>query len=544
MEPRQLSREPKSFISCLLCSHFFLYSGKIDVKQYAFEKSQKCVNPCSKIRTVQRRRASGSMVKIGAVVGIIIVIFVFFSGQKHDPRVCCNTTRPSIMLCTSELEHLTAGGAGVVVADTARALAQAGWRVLIAADILELDDTAIESWLSRAQTAWARRGGDASTALDLSLRTLSELAGFPEVGSSRNVSSAGVHTLWTRNSQNWARAVQRVGHGFDLIEFWDYGGPAYYTLLQRLDGHGSNRVAGRDRGHGDIRLPQIVIRTHGLHQVIHAIEGHKSTPSLNGANAFDLLFRIETRALQLADAVIANSPGIARTYKWAHNLDQRRMLTIAPTLGTLTNPSRTKYERTHSMPQHHLLATWGVNYSILVYGKLQRVKGPDVAARALVRVMRDLASEWRGSAIFVGDDEACDVDRRSRMSTCIIATEVPRDLRSRFRFVGRIKRGAVGKFASDNRARLIILASRYETFCLAAHEAAFFGLPIVISRLPAYEGYFVDGKNAFTFAPGSSCDLARVVKAAILDEARVSRVARRANHINYPDPSAQYLRLV
>lgn len=43
--------------------------------------------------------------------------------------------RPSIIFCTSELEHLTAGGAGVVVADSARALVLAGWRVLIVIDI-------------------------------------------------------------------------------------------------------------------------------------------------------------------------------------------------------------------------------------------------------------------------------------------------------------------------------------------------------------------------------------------------------------------------
>lgn len=104
-----------------------------------------------------------------------------------------------------------------------------------------------------------------------------------------------------------------------------------------------------------------------------------------------------------------------------------------------------------------------------------------------VRVMRELGSAWRGVVVFAGDDMPCDVDARMNMSDCVMSTEVPDDLRFRFRFVGRIRRGTLGRFAIKERIRFVILSSRYETFCLAAHETAYFRLPVVLPRLHAYE---------------------------------------------------------
>lgn len=45
---------------------------------------------------------------------------------------------------------------------------------------------------------------------------------------------------------------------------------------------------------------------------------------------------------------------------------------------------------------------------------------------------------------------------------------------------------------------------------LAAHHAAYFTIPLVLPRLPAYEVYFVDGLNAGTLASTSVDDLLTV----------------------------------
>jgi hypothetical protein len=166
-----------------------------------------------------------------------------------------------------------------------------------------------------------------------------------------------------------------------------------------------------------------------------------------------------------------------------------------------------------------------------------------LAAKAFVQVMWDLSSIWNGSVVFAGEDMPCDDQPNSNMSTCILSSNVPQDLRGRFRFAGRIKRGSLGDLAIQERIRFVVLPSMYETFCLAAHEAAFARLPVVLPRLPAYEGYFFDGQNAFMFDTGSVEQLARVCKTALTDTSAYERMKAHQGAIAYPDPAVGYRRL-
>lgn len=461
---------------------------------------------------------------------------------------------PSIIFCTSELEHLTAGGAGVVVADSARALALAGWRVLI---ILDIEDEAekerggnedakttaarpqqdARAWLRHAKKEWSNVHQPTIAARysrsaidDLAIRTLSELAD----DSPPAPKNLPLQLLLWRKSQQWAQALSRVGaQAFDAVEFWDCGGPAYHFLLWR---ERQRREAGRS-----LTPPtQIWIRTHGLHQAIQQ-DGDRSASH----NGLAIVFQMETRALQLADAVIANSPGIGRAYQHQHCLDPARIVIIPPTLGTLKSVGN---QGLHSLRREDATSPMGEsrpskNNNVLVYGKLQRVKGPDIAARALVQVMQELAGSWDGAAMFAGDEMPCDLDPTMNMSACILSYEVPPSLRHRFHFVGRLGRGALGAWARKQHVRLAILPSRYETFCLAAHEAAYFSIPVVLPRLPAYEGYFVDGRNALFFG-GSARDLARVLRLAVTADDAIDRISTNSYRISYPDPAQKYRQLL
>jgi glycosyltransferase involved in cell wall biosynthesis len=558
------------------------------------------------------------------------------AGQLYDHR---RQRRPTIVMCTSELEHLTAGGAGVVVADISRALAAAGWRVVIVVDLEEAVDgheklrLALDSWLAQAKRAWvAAATAVAATGKDekrheIQLETLSQLLLSEEAGvqvhdghvddriiilasSSTSVlrqqnhhqpqhqqprqattpAASSLPLILRRKSQQWSRALAQLEArmAIDAIEFCDHGAPAYNTLLDRRRQQDSR--AQDDR-------PAIWIRTHGLHQAI--LESNTTGAALATATAdessssnardahLDVTFRMETRALQMADAVVANTLGIAREYQRLHALDPARIVVISPTLGTLPSNNRRQLEsndahhnggqgtmgldgaatiiasaasaavspRNSQSPQPR--ATIGQN--VLVYGKLQRVKGVDLAAKALVQVMRDLGEAWQGTVIFAGDDMPCDTNSRpstantniinKNMSACILAeAQVPAALSGRFRFAGRIGRGTLGQFASAHSIRAVVLPSRYETFCLAAHEAAHYGLAAVLPNLPAYQGVFQDGDTALLFRPGSVDDLARVIKCAILDDALTSKIARGAAHLftlaRYPDPAAGYARLL
>lgn len=467
--------------------------------------------------------------------------------------------RPSIVFCTSELEHLTTGGAGVVVADSARALAVAGWRVLIIIDIEREEEEEektlggggkekpkatgntqrdVRAWLGHARKEWLTPHQSSApmtrhiSSLDgLAVRTLSELAAdWPPAPR-----KLPLQLLLWRKSQQWARALERIGiHDFDAVEFWDCGGPAYHFLLWR---ERQRREAGRSM----TPPTQIWTRTHGLHQAIQQDSNQSASHS-----GLAVVYHMETRALQLADAVIANSPGIARAYHHQHNLDPARIVVIPPTLGTLKSVGN---QGLHSLRRDDAASFMGEfrpsrNKNVLVYGKLQRVKGPDIAARALVQVMQELAGSWDGAAIFAGDEMPCDLDPTMNMSACILSYEVAPSLRHRFRFVGRLKRGTLGAWAQKEHIRLAILPSRYETFCLAAHEAAYFSIPVVLPRLPAYEGYFVDGRNALMFSGGSARDLARALRLAVTADDAIDRISTNAYHISYPDPAQRYRQLL
>jgi len=442
------------------------------------------------------------------------------------------TSNPTVIFCTSELEHFTSGGAGVVVADSARSLSLGGWRVLIVLDVVGDAQAALDTWRQRAIQTW----GPASKPfkLDIELFLLSDLAkhaGFQH---------RAMNLMIWHKSEQWARAIKQIAGHIDAIEFWDCGAPAYHTLLWRL--MDTRRYSSAAPGTNS-SSPQIWIRTHGLHQ---AIVGGEDI-------ALTSLFSMEKRALQLADAVIANSPGVAREYQTKHNLDPGRIAVIPPTLGTLAtydDPHRVFQHLSHdstktrsSIGAHtSILPKITDQKNILVYGKLARVKGPDIAAKAIVRVMRELSSSWSGSVVFAGDDVPCDIEPAIKMSTCILLSDVPPDFRHRFRFVGRVRRGALGSFAEEQRIAFVILPSRYETFCLAAHDAANFGLPVVLPRLPAYEGFFHDRQNALMFDGGSADDLARVCEMALSEGDLLRGIAGK--HLRYPNPLIGYHQLV
>lgn len=446
---------------------------------------------------------------------IVLVIQVWTAHHLRSSSIALREV-PLIVFCTSELEHLTSGGAGVVVADSARALFQAGWKVRIILDVIGETQQNPDDWVARAKQEWGHIATRTTRAFDKSPRPdqdgdinlvlLSTLA-----SKSHHCDVSVAKTPPWQKSMQWAAAIRPFRHLATAIEFWDYGGPAYFSLVERANQSSS----------------QIWIRTHGTHQDIEEDDHSLHT---------SVVFHIEARALQLADRVIANTDGVARKYVARYGLDPRRIAVIPPTLGTL--------EALHGNINNAASSMRAGLKNVLVYGKLQRVKGPDLAASALVLAMQRLtSSQWNGTAFFAGDDMPCDDNANVNMSTCILASTVPKDLRARFRFVGRLKRGSLGSFAAEHSIRFAVLPSRHETFCLAAHEAAYFGIPLVLPKLPAYEGYFTDNKGALMFESHSnSADyLSSAIHTALISDEWITNLPPP---IIYRDPSRRYMELV
>jgi hypothetical protein len=488
-----------------------------------------------------------------AVVAFVVAFQQTIFAQVPATRTATTPQIPSrlIVFCSSELEHLTTGGAGVVVADTARALYRAGWHVVIIVDMIGTTQAALDRWAGSARNAWKRQRDGASASLPfpgkISLSLLSDLVGgdglsTPSSNQQQQQLKLPLPQLVWQKSIQWSLAMEPYMDIADAIEFLDCGGAAYHTLLARKKNDYLKRPPPKT---------QIWIRTHGMHQAIAtggaggakpdaaaSVVQTSSPPPPPRAIMHNYMYTMETRALQMADVVIANSPGIAREYAHAYNLvDGQRVVVIPPTLGTLEDDITMGGTQHPAVPEYVRSPEYT---NILVYGKLQFVKGPDIAAKAIVLAMRSLADTWKGSALFAGDDMPCDKDPAITMSQCILDT-IPADLRPRFRFAGRVRRESLGQFATAERVRFAILPSRYETFCLAAHDAAYFGIQVILPRLPAYEGFFMDdGQNAIVFDRGSIDDLERAIKAALVT--RVNSSVMLDRHV-YNDPAETYMRL-
>jgi glycosyltransferase involved in cell wall biosynthesis len=129
----------------------------------------------------------------------------------------------------------------------------------------------------------------------------------------------------------------------------------------------------------------------------------------------------------------------------------------------------------------------------LFYGKLQHLKGADVFVHAGVELARRLGEPVRFH--LVGKDV-----RRHLFAPGYqrqLRAYIPPELQHAFVFHGHIPPGRLPEVALQ--CSLAVVPSRIETFCLAAHELNWIGVPLVLADLPAFSDYFVDGVNCRKF---------------------------------------------
>ena len=369
---------------------------------------------------------------------------------------------PPVCFVTTEIFPGTPGGIGRLIQQTALALEHAGRPPVL---LLDVPDAAADTF-----RAYARR----MLPLTSCLRVQELLTGlspdedlplwafqFPEYWRSYRV----------------ALALRRLLADGPLagIEFPDYSGVGYVTFKRR-------RLLGEFGG-----VP-MWIRLHAPHELCVAADGRQDD-------------RIETRqlhameryALRHADGWVAPSAATLAWLRGVYGFDGPGWHRPPP------------FERIGAGGAHpRRLDRAGGPIRILLYGKLQRLKGTDLFVRAAVELCRrrpeplvfDLVGQetlasWRHPS-FRAELEAL----------------IPPALRDRFHFHGPVEPSRLRELALS--ATLAVVPSRIETFCLAAHELNWIGIPLVLSDLPAFADYFRDGENCRTF-DGTAEGLERVL---------------------------------
>ena len=248
------------------------------------------------------------------------------------------------------------------------------------------------------------------------------------------------------NARAAAEALAELPERPDLVEFQDFDGLGHWALMRRV-------------GLGLTGTP-IMVRMHGPIDIVLDRVGARPDTSRT-------LRASEAEAFRMADAVVAPSPGMAALVQERYGLEPGRIRIGEPPVPPVAPHPRSPAE----------------GPEILCYGRLGEQKGSEDLVRAAIPLLESHAD---AVVRFVGGD-GWRIESGEPMSR-YLAGLMPEALRGRIRFEGPIDRGRLGETVST--AWMAVFPSRFETFCLAAHECRALGLPVIVPQRPEFRSHF------------------------------------------------------
>ncbi len=254
----------------------------------------------------------------------------------------------------------------------------------------------------------------------------------------------------------------------DILEFYDYCGPAYY-------------VAGLARA----RNTKLIVRLHNTVELIDGRTRHAPAPE----RAYH--YAMERAQLAAADLILTPGPAyFAEEIRplYGRLLDGRRVLSSPPV-------TRAVMQATCD----------GQGQDIIFYGRQSRFKGLDTFLAASVLALQDEAfAQWAGRFLIIGPEEPV----AGPFDSKAMADLVPDRHKDRFHILGgRSHADLAGDIAN---AAFACFANRMESYCYAAHELHLSGVPLILRASPAFRDHFKADENA-VFFDGTAADLARAM---------------------------------
>ena len=370
--------------------------------------------------------------------------------------------QPHLCFVSNEIFPGTMGGIGKLIGGLAQHLSAAGWRLTF---LLAVEPE---------QAAIFRRHAAAHLP-NATVYALDDL--LADLAPDEQIPLWGFGFAHYYLSHRVALALQRIcaRTRVDAVEFNDYLGLGYVALKwRRLWGDAFSGV-------------RMWVRVHGSNEVCQ-----RADDNLSYTREQLHLFAAERYCLRHADAWICPSHGTAAWYRELYGGDTMPTATSAPAFERL-GPGRS-HPRTLALPQR-----------LLYYGKLQHLKGADTFVRAAVLLCEtsDAPIEFE----LVGHDVTGNGRYVSYQRE--LARLIPPHWRDRFHFRGRIDARELEQVALA--CTLAVIPSRVETFCLAAHELNWIGIPIVLNDLPAFRDFFHDRRDCRLY-DGTPEGLARVLR--------------------------------
>jgi glycosyltransferase involved in cell wall biosynthesis/GT2 family glycosyltransferase len=262
-------------------------------------------------------------------------------------------------------------------------------------------------------------------------------------------------TGFRERSRALSDALAAIARPGDRIEIQDFEGIAFDTLLRRHE--------------LDLTRCLVTVRFHGPYDLL--------APAMDTApDDWELPSLMEQEAYRMADLVLVPAPGHVRTLIERYGVDADRVVVAPPPVAPLPRLER----RPSARPV------------FAVVGRLGEMKGSqDAVAAALALLEEGVDLEVR----FVGGD-GWSPTTGTWMSQRL-GSMIPNRFRGSFTFMGPVDRERLPEVLAD--ATAVIAPGRFESFCLAAHEARRMGLPVVLPDLPAYEGLLDEHTGALVY---------------------------------------------
>ncbi|MEM9763088.1 MAG: glycosyltransferase, partial [Pseudomonadota bacterium] len=369
----------------------------------------------------------------------------------------------TIAFVALEFYPATAGGTGILLHHTVASLLRRGYEVLLLVDMQRHEVEQI-----RHEVRFGFVNGDR-----LTVHLVDDLLLGSAGAALEKVRFADPEQ---RRSARLALALKALAGttSIDMVEFYDYCGPAYYSLAEAGQGG----------------MPPIAVRLHNTVELIARRVRSAIDPDRL------LQFGMERAAIAGADMLLA--PGDAYF--------REEILPLYPEASGV--PVQI------SPPIHAPVGSVAYDpfaNDVAFYGRLSTFKGIDTFMRAAVAALDDPTFErWLGRFLVIGPEETV----AGGMSLDTLRAMVPTHYAERFVFTGRLQHEQL--FARLQSAAFACFANRIESFCYAAHELATAGMPLILSDTPAFRDHFTEGRDA-RFFDGTARALAAEMRSLAKD---------------------------
>lgn len=373
----------------------------------------------------------------------------------------------------NEIAPVTSGGAGALVRDLVEALLAEGHQVVL---LLNLSLADFEHFVDKVRPIL--EGYERCTAYQVDALCHT----FP-------FKDEDFLDRSTRESARYDYACRQVYdlEEPDLIEFVDYGGPAFYALNAKI---------------ADLSYHQshLVVRVHGPVEMIDRYTGYKP---IN----FDRysMVSLERSSFRLGETVLYPTASfISQYYPHASQRWYGQQECSPPRLAS--HPKRSWQNSDEDI--------------VLFYGRLNAVKGVDLFVDAAVMLLEQ-DPDTNLMFYLVGVDSMEPPGEQQGSYQEYLLRRIPGSLRQHFNFTGQLTHAEVEKILL--RVRLAAFPSYFESYCLAAHEMRLAGIPIIVSPIPAFHDQFQPDQDA-VFFDGSPYDLMRQILRLGTDESLRQRL--------------------